>query len=278
VGAGAIIGSGEEVIEAGFETTRLVSDGEDEDGGSEEDEDEDAEWETAREGSIARRAKWRRPRPAWIYPFVIGTTMTLGMTGAPKSELYINLSCLVHPPRQPSSVITSVASHPQFHRQPHQPWIGSVDSSINASVPLPEAPAPHKPLSAADKWFLKLQRDIYEYRHSHEALPLPTTTITESSIPSATASLPSEPLPHPTTPADDEEDERHDRPEKDSKPPFRAIDPTLCKKDPEVQAIAAKLVMSELGRSVPVLVLIRSPDCDIGYPICPHRGILGEDE
>lgn len=247
-GAAAVIGDGEEFIEAGLETTRLIGDGEYDD--EEDDEDEDAEWETAREGSIARRAKWRRPSPAWIYPFMVGATMTVGMTGAPKSELYINLACLVHPPRQPSSVITSFVPPSQIHQQSYQPWIGSADSTVNASLPLPEPPVPSKPLSAADKWFLKLQKDIYDYRHSHdhEALPSPTDTATRSSIPSATASLPSEPLPRPTAPSDDGEQEHHETPDSDRKPPFHAIDPSLCKKDPQVQAVAAKLVMSPSER------------------------------
>ena len=57
----------------------------------------------ARDGSISRRPAWRRPSTRWIYPFAIGATLAMGMGSAPRSEIYINLACLAHPPAQPST-------------------------------------------------------------------------------------------------------------------------------------------------------------------------------
>ena len=63
----------------------------------------EGEWDNMRDGSISRRPAWRRPSPKWIYPFIVGATLTMGMGMAPRQELYISLACLTHPPQQPSS-------------------------------------------------------------------------------------------------------------------------------------------------------------------------------
>jgi hypothetical protein len=71
---------------------------EDDDHDDDEEEFDDREWMVARDGSISRRPAWRRPNLKWLYPFAIGATLAMGLGGAPKSEIYINLACLAHPP------------------------------------------------------------------------------------------------------------------------------------------------------------------------------------
>ncbi|ORX39460.1 major facilitator superfamily domain-containing protein [Kockovaella imperatae] len=216
----------------------------------------DAEWEAARVGSIARRSLWRKPRPAWIYPFIITATLTGGMSAAPRSELYINLACLSHPPRQPSSMEDmTLAQDLQMSfsslSNVESPWTS--DLQTNVSVPTTDKPAK----SPADEWFLRMQREMYEWNMSHQQQASnPGHDIPSSQSPSSTILYPSGPIPHPTqspTDPDGQPGQSDDTPAGNgsqgsspinSHPPFRAIDPALCKRDPKVQAAAARLTMS----------------------------------
>lgn len=213
------------------------------------DEDHDDDWNNARDGSIARRPAWRRPSPKWIYPFIIGSTLSMGMGMAPRSELYISLACLAHPPQQPSSYDMLVkAITPDRWSTTPGPFLG--EDSINATLPV--SPKPPVPRSAADEWFIKIQHDIYEYKLSHHLIN--QTHSSPAPSPSTSRAIPSAPLPHPTSPSDGgkppvESPPVTGEPEPDTgreaeSPPYNQIDPALCKHDPKVQAAAARLTMS----------------------------------
>ena len=241
---------------------------------SEEEEEEEDAWNTVREGSINRRPKWRRPRAIWIYPFLMGTALSGGMAAAPKSEIFINLACLSHPPRQPSSADnfdpqgyfrTSDLSlnfpTPGLDEIHTTPWIDEDAFPINGSFPAIPSP-PKQSRSAADEWFYRIQRQIYEYNlahehdHDHDHQPAQSSA---SATPTTSRTAPSAPIPHPTNPPEkwpDDGDEDSDpepspRPGSGSDPtrklPFHVIDPALCKRDPGVQAASARLIMSELS-------------------------------
>jgi hypothetical protein len=198
------------------------------------EEEEEPAWDNLRDGSVSRRPAWRRPSPGWIYPVIVGATLSLGMGIAPKSEIYVNLACLAVRPRQ--SEETSLASRlfdptPDFAASP---WLGDSngDMSINNTVP-PTLPAYHA--SPADEWFRKIQREMYDYELNH-GLHIngssPRTPSPSSPVPSPKPAEPSRPdhdEPAPTSPRE--------------RPPYHEIDPRSCKHDPKVQAATAKLFM-----------------------------------
>ena len=229
---------------------------------SEDGNDSEADWNAAREGSISRRPAWRRPSPRWIYPFVVGAVLALGNAAPPRSELYVNLACLAHPPEAPASSAWAGEGSFRFGSfwtmgdvdigtgQPH-----NEDSPAHSNATLP----PHTPSSAADEWFLRLQKQIYEYNraHQHPAPAAPshshapgTTTVTMGPVPTG-------PVPHPNIPSgspdegagDGSHGDQGNQGDKDDPstrgPPYREIDPALCKKSPTVQAAAAQLTMGE---------------------------------
>ena len=192
------------------------------------------------EVGMEQRPKWRRAHPNWILPFVLVTATTLGMCMAPRSELFINLACLAHPPQQHKELDFSAVSATFSHIETRV----TLYDDLSASTPLVK-PA----LSVADEWFIRLQRDIYEYKFHHKALPGNST----NGSPSVTA-FPTEPLPAPPYPTGQAPVEfpqepptkggNRDEPSSQG-PPYQEIDPSLCKHDPKVQAAAAKITMSE---------------------------------
>lgn len=245
----------EDEAEAGEDETnsRVGSD-------SEEEEEEDVVWDNMRDGSVSRRAAWRRPSPRWLYPFIVGATLSMGMTVAPKSELYINLACLSHPPQQPRSDY-DIRAH-EFSGSNDQPLDSLMgyqriqridgDMSVNSSIPSSGNLPPYHP-TPGDVWFKKIQREIYEYElhhhfHSNDTGSSPT------SRPAPTA-YPSSPLPRPHDPTDGtpepEPSRRPHRPQDPSgsdqgtRPPYHEIDPRMCKHDPKVQAATARMTMSQ---------------------------------
>ncbi|WVR09622.1 hypothetical protein IAU60_006694 [Kwoniella sp. DSM 27419] len=210
-----------------------------------------------REGSIARRPRWRRPRPGWVYPFIVGIPLCLGMSAAPKSELYINLACLAHPPsasQDATRFVTGFSTVTQgytFGQVPNPSAWDHLQSENGIGIAPPKdnttVPTPGRVLSPADKWFIRLQHEIYEYERSHSH---------HASSPSSSSTIrppgpePTSPLPRPEDPQGD--DDRNGDVEDGSEPegderrtggPFREIDPQLCKKNAKVQASAAKLTM-----------------------------------
>ncbi|WVQ75612.1 hypothetical protein IAR50_005241 [Cryptococcus sp. DSM 104548] len=202
------------------------------------------DWDTAREGSIARRPYWRRPSPKWAYPFILGAAVSLGMATPPKSELYINLACLAHPPSSEKTVLVdgSQPFDPQVTGDYQTGWQDQADpsdSAVHAPVDLANATE----LSPSDRWFLKIQHDIYEYRESQRKASLPGGRQETRPVPGP---QPTGPLPRPSgdEPWGDNEPEGQegDEDEKDGHH-YQEIDPALCKKNPKVQATAAKLTM-----------------------------------
>lgn len=278
--------------------------------------DSQTEWNNARTSAHATTPAWRRASPRWIYPYIVGATLAMGMGMAPRSELYIDLACLAHPPEAPASMrwgtgleVTDVGNrgsdggrwgqgmsdHPYAHAYAHpqdsqEPLI-SLSRSRSASVNSTYSHSQQTEVSPADKWFLKLQRDIYEYDRAHRVhAPVSggddgdgetsqrgpssrtstdiytSTSASTSTTQTSSPPSPTGPLPRPDEPDRDPSSgtERGDGgSDKDGEgeggsgddpsspspspngPPFRMIDPALCKKSPTVQAAAAKLTMSE---------------------------------
>lgn len=198
-------------------------------------EDEEDEWDNVREDeSMSRKPAWRRPSPNWIYFFITGATLSMGMGLAPKSELYINLACLVHPPqqRQMSESAPAILSMIQYDHDQMRLNTSLPDTEMGHNMPIDKIIS--GPLSPADEWFLKLQREIYEHSH-HVSVRAPSEP-----NPSKPPNEPSDgPLPPSTPPPGSHSNNgtTHDT-------PYHEIDPRMCKKDPNVQAAAAKLTMS----------------------------------
>lgn len=234
-------------------------------GGSETEEEEPA-WDNMRDGSVSRRTAWRRPSPRWLYPFIVGATLSMGMTVAPKSELYINLACLSHPPQQPRSESDVRAfdydvTHRLYAETPMWYQGSGVDDdmTVNTTIPSSADLPPYHP-TPGDEWFKKIQREIYEYQLHHRSRAngtVPSTTARP--VPTA---YPSSPLPRPHQPSDGTPEpspsrkphgDGHKSPGDDqdpsttdpgTRPPYHEIDPRMCKHDPKVQAATARMTMS----------------------------------
>jgi hypothetical protein len=273
---------------------RMDSDDEEEqEDGSDDGNDSEADWNAAREGSISRRPAWRRPSPRWIYPFVVGAVLALGNAAPPRSELYINLACLAHPPEAPAS--SAWASEAGIYAAAHEGVsVGNGGDSELSEAPVVHVNATlpaHTPRSAADEWFLRLQREIYEYNraHQHPSPAAPSHSHVSGTIPSTIAPAPTGPVPHPDLPSDSPDqgdqggpggsDGRDKEDPSTRGPPYREIDPALCKKSPTVQAAAARLTM---GQScllallyMRVYVLMTSDGCNRWRPRCTHYGTMG---
>ncbi|GHJ85015.1 hypothetical protein NliqN6_1417 [Naganishia liquefaciens] len=238
------------------------------------------EWARIREGSIARRSRWRRPGPYWLLPIVICVAFSLGMGMAPKQELMINLACLAHPPRT-----ATVSAHEDFFAEDYgvvhlvrDIWRGPPREEsfedvwardremLSMSKGRPTSTAADMtisvPLSPADKWMLDVQRRMAADRkrwnagkgnQTRDGLPhgpvggLPVGGGIEDGPgkvdPTAGKNGPDD-IPRGREPSP------HSRPDigregsRDEEPRPGEIDPRLCKKDPRVQAAAAKLMMS----------------------------------
>ena len=200
-----------------------------------ESEGQDEDWDNLRDGSINRRPAWRRPSPTWVLFFIVGATISMGMCMAPRSEIYINLACLAHPPQQHRSS-SLVQFDDSVDNMQSVPWLNMNGIQMNTSIP--SQPTKHR--SASDEWFIKLQHDIYEYKlaHSHSSSSNQSTSIILS--PTSTASLPQPTIPSDRPPYDIPETTP---PTRSPNRPYEEIDPELCKKDARVQAAAARLTM-----------------------------------
>jgi hypothetical protein len=247
-----------------------------EDGAESEDE-----WDNLREDeSMSRRPAWRKPSPNWIYFFITGATLSMGMGMAPKSELYINLACLAHPPQQPRSASVSAfsdwVSASPLDSPGGAPLAYDGNDRVNTSRPALENPFDPTlgPLSPADEWFLKLQRELYEHRH-HVSVPANPSAPGSSDPRGPATPLPGtggsdggpSDMPDPGNKANNGTD--HDS-------PYREIDPRLCKKDPKVQGAAARLTMSKQTISRNTLKDVDDSDLlDLGDPCCSDNRVLG---
>ncbi|OXG79438.1 hypothetical protein C349_04385 [Cryptococcus neoformans var. grubii Br795] len=230
-------------------------------------------WENAREGSIARRPKWRRPSSKWVYPVIMGMAVSLGMGSPPRSELYVNLACMAHPPAARQEVVVSaqtfIERHERILRSEELEWVSARDLEVEmhngvevAFIPVDQYhgqriidPAivgtlasnitRRTNLSPADQWFIRLQHEIYEYRRNHPHTRRNTESGSAGPLPG-----PDQPIGDGSgqTPGDgkgeDKGEDHSDKGERTKGGPFREIDPQLCKKDPKVQAAAAKLTMT----------------------------------
>lgn len=238
-------------------------------GSSEESEEgqeaeEEPAWDNLRDGSISRRPAWRRPSPRWLFPFIIGVSLSLGTTVAPKSELYINLACLSHPPQQPRSDFASreLDFYVDNRKYDHS---NDGDLSINTTIPSPGNLPVYHP-TPGDQWFKKIQREIYDYEMQHR-LHLNSTGPSTTARPVPTAH-PSTPLPRPHDPSSPDPspspnpdgrptspgEEEPPQSDPQSRPPYHEIDPRLCKRDPKVQAATARMTMSKWRYSIPVVL------------------------
>lgn len=231
-------------------------------------------WEAAREGSISRRPKWRRPSPKWVYPVIMGIALSLGMGSPPRSELYVNLACMAHPPtakqKTVMSSLTIIEEHDRTLRSKESEWVSTHDGDVGMHnsggvvfIPVDQYPeqgiidsnivdAPHTnttrrtDLSPADKWFIHLQHEIYEYRHRHS--PHAGWSTEPGKGPAALG--PDQSVGNGSDwntgdgNGEDKGEDHSNREEGRTGGPFREIDPQLCKRDAKVQAAAAKLTMS----------------------------------
>jgi hypothetical protein len=209
-----------------------------------EEEEEEPAWDNLRDGSVSRRPAWRRPSPAWIYPVIIGATLSLGMGIAPKSEIYINLACLAVQPRQSedaSLALWSPDSIPTSQYTDSPVWLGGPGGglTINNTVP-PTLPVYHA--SPADEWFRKIQREMYDYELNH-GLHINGSTSRPPPSPSSPVPRPKNPDGHSSEPGGEDPTPSSPR----QRPPYHEIDPRSCKHDPKVQAATAKLSMCMLS-------------------------------
>jgi hypothetical protein len=255
------------------------------------------DWDNLRDGSIARRPAWRRPSPGWVYPFLIGMALAIGMTVAPRSELYINLACLSHPPRAPSSVdqvgiLGSVEKRdvPELTRWEAKFVAWSVEQAPSINTTIPEQAQGDSP---GDAWFRKIQHDIYEYERNKRLAHGNSTDKPSSTAIYTSRVHPTDPLPHATITMPGNEDPSATqipsspsataRPdpssEENGRPPYREIDPKLCKKDPKVQAAAARLTMSEFNLTECIAITDslnqNSHDAHWWASCRPHDWVLG---
>jgi hypothetical protein len=186
------------------------------------------DWDNVRDGSISRRPAWRRPSPKWMLPFVIGLSVSVGMTLTPRAELYLDLACLAHPPQRSGQVKMGSGDAMNILSGGSMGTYGSSLSLIALQGPQDRNMLPiERALSPGEKWFMDAQRDIFG--------------IPRGETPSPGSGSPDGPLPLPngTIPGDGTS------PRPGGSTPFPEIDPALCKTDKTVAAAAAKLTMSE---------------------------------
>lgn len=188
---------------------------------------------------LRNRAAWRRPTPQWVLPFVLAVTVSLGMTMAARAELYLDLACLAHPPRTSTGVVVALGTE-KAETAPVAAHASLNTSSVAfpifpGSALTPGAGEVGALLSPGDKWFLEAQKDIYKWLHH---VPPPSPTVPEHGDPLPIPSTPGEDQPAPPAPPAPAPTPSP------SNPPYSEIDPALCKKDPGVQAAAARLLMT----------------------------------
>lgn len=234
---------------------------------------------------------------------------------APKQELMINLACLAHPPRT-ATVSARSEFLPEDYGVRHMVrdiWQGAPSqerlkySSIddqdmrslrgNSDFFIDADMTIAIPLSPADKWMLDVQRRMAADRkrwnmgkgnQTRDGLPhgpvggIPAGGGIENGPggvdpdgKNGSVGVPGragEPSPH-SRPDIGREGSR------DEDPRPGEIDPRLCKKDPRVQAAAAKLMMSKWNLRVifaPLMHLLSiSHDFMYGHPECAQYWILG---
>lgn len=187
---------------------------------------------------------------------------------APKQELMINLACLAHPPQTSSVMAPSQAISEEYgvRNMVQDIWHGPAQISIKDTLSTSQYVTAdldfnlYVPLSPADKWMLDVQRRMAADRKRWNARPIIGGNHTEGGLPdgpvgglpagSDGADVPpgkngsiSKPSGKPGSSHSRPDIGREGSRDEEAKP--GEIDPRLCKKDPRVQAAAAKLMMSE---------------------------------
>lgn len=212
-----------------------------------------------------------------LLPVVISFALSLGMGIAPKQELMINLACLAHPPRTSSVMAVSrpISAEYGVQHMVHDLWHGparfstpgreAVDQNLQSrseyrvldfDVDL------YTPLSPADKWMLDVQRRMAADRKRWNSHRGAEGNHTQDGIPDGpVGGLPAGSdgadghngvgVPSGENETGGKPGSSHSRPDigregsRDEEARPGEIDPRQCKKDPRVQAAAAKLMMSE---------------------------------
>ncbi len=195
-----------------------------------------------------------------LYPILIPLALSMGMTMAPKQELFINLACLAHPPQTQYQSLTTfdmakAVLNAPVHGHDHTEALHQAPSVADTTLLQSIAEngngtfttQPHgsiQGLTPADKWMLDMQRRIAADKRRKE---MASHNGTQPSLPAPIGSPPTRvPPTNPSSPDDpsvpDESDD--DAPIYDDDGPRPGeIDPRICKKDAKVQAAAAKLQM-----------------------------------
>ncbi|GMK56859.1 hypothetical protein CspeluHIS016_0306990 [Cutaneotrichosporon spelunceum] len=164
-------------------------------------------WDNVRDGSISRRPSWRRPSPRWVLPFVLGITLSIGITIPVRAELYLDLACLVHPPQTPASTSPVITSYMNLSDALDSTPLWPIDISAHAHgnwsvAQMMLEPVSETTLTPAERWFQWAQREILSYLDGRDG------------------SIPSEP---------------------NQPNPYPEIDPAQCKRDAGVQQTSARL-------------------------------------
>lgn len=177
-------------------------------------------WTEIKASHLSNKKWYRRPSPGWVFPFIIGAALSLGMNIAPKQELYISLACLAHPPRMD-------ATPPDIGR-PGMGWDREHDDRTIPTMPISRKPMPmavtgHE--SALDDIWLQVASNV-----SHQRTPFDEWFIKRQKEDWARRHHVVEIGGDGQGPDEGEEE-------------YEEIDPRLCKRDPGVQAVAAKFTM-----------------------------------
>lgn len=216
-------------------------------------------WAAIREGSIARRSRWRKPAVSWLLPLVVSMALSLGMGVAPKQELYINLACLAHPPRTSSSSVGGGGGAGEmtmmemtrrvWNAQPgdmerarlaeqawedaekaHSQWRDLApppSTSLPENVTITPNPIHLPPLTPADKWMLDVQRrmaaEAERKRRLSQAPPGGNATHSQPPMPTSTSS-PTGRVPHGPVGGLPPTDGDSEQPIPDRRPPARHND------------------------------------------------------
>ncbi|CAK9787407.1 unnamed protein product [Cutaneotrichosporon oleaginosum] len=147
------------------------------------------------------------------------------MTLAVRAELYLDLACLVHPPRTPASVypVSLESSGAALDATPLWPTdvVAHAHGNFSVAAAAVDTPAPAPGLTPAERWFRWAQHDIFSYLEGRRDGGGGGGD-GDGSIP-----LPSDPEPGKPRPT-----------------PFPEIDPAQCKRDAGVQQASARLTQS----------------------------------
>lgn len=209
-------------------------------------------WGEIKDSHLSNKKWYRRPSPSLVFPFIIGAALSLGMNIAPKQELYISLACLVHPPKMDSSPPVDPGIG-----KPGGGWDKEHDGRTVPTMPISTKPMP----SSFDQDVLSVNSDAWVQASSNvtQRTPFDEWFIRQQKEDWARR--------HPRIDFGDDQPDGEE-----GKDDYEEIDPRLCKRDPGVQAAAAKFTMSKYHD---LSTLTSSYDSDYGYTGRSHDWLLG---